>query len=205
ADQRKALLEAAAKHADVAPLDLLRLAVFGTDVDRSREARKALTGVDSPMATELIADALRVPMDAAERDALLSTLARLGASSPLARWLSVVHRGLGGRAGALEAGATLAPYYAGDVAAAYERAPAAAKAIPAGDGSWASMAVLTIFAEGRFKAIKKSVKEKTDFPPEWLTDVHSAYSMLLRHPLGTEDQVLWHQDLLDWLGAKDAS
>jgi hypothetical protein len=302
AASRKALLEEAAKHADVAPLDLLRLAVFGYDPDASRAARAALAKVETPAATELVADALRVPMEEAERKALVETLARLGGSSPLARWLSVVHRDLGSASGTLDASkaadggavyagperldwaalearhgaaevaarereatpaerlemaetalflaldapsryaaeawrarltarhffaearrhaaeaerlgasgwrleavATLAPYYAGDVEAAYARAPAAAKAIPAGDGSWASMAVLTVFAEARWKGVKKAAKEKEDIPPGWLSDVHTAYTMLLRHPLGTEDQVLWHQDLLDWLGATDAS
>src|SRR4029453_29682 len=50
---------------------------------------------------------------------------------------------LGAKGWRVEAVATLAAYYGGDLDAAYARAPTAAKAIPAGDGSWASMAVLT--------------------------------------------------------------
>jgi tetratricopeptide (TPR) repeat protein len=45
------------------------------------------------------------------------------------------------------------------------------------------------------------VKEGKNWPPEWLSDLHSAYTILLRHPLGTDGQVLWHYELLDWLGA----
>jgi hypothetical protein len=89
----------------------------------------------------------------------------------------------------------------GDLTEAYERATRAAKAVPAGDASWASMAVLKVFAEGRFRQIKKAVREKTDFPPEWLADVNAAYSVILNHPMGTDGEVLWHYDLLDWLGA----
>jgi tetratricopeptide (TPR) repeat protein len=298
---RRALLEAAVKSGQSAQLDLLRQAVFGFDPDLSKVAREALTKVDTPDATTLVADALRVPMDTAERDALIATLERLGSGSTLARWLAVVHKGLAKPSGTLdvrrweESGATkaaddpsggdrpahlealakaarerpddptprldlaegslifsleaaeayptdarrarllaramlddarrmvgeaealgakgwrvdalaaLASYYAGEREPAYVRAEAAAREIPPGDGSWTSMATLTVFGEGRFKAIKRAVKEKLDFPPQWLTDVHAAYAVLLRHPLGTEGQVLWHHDLLDWLGAYDQS
>jgi hypothetical protein len=51
--------------------------------------------------------------------------------------------------------------------------------------------------------MKKAVKEKKEFPPEWLADVNAAYGILLRHPFGTDGQVLWHEDTLDWLGAND--
>jgi hypothetical protein len=298
---RRALLEAAQKHGDAAPLDLLRLAVFGLDSDLSRAARQALTKVETPDATGLVAEALRVPMDAAERDALIATLKRLGANSVLARWLAVVHQGLASRPAAvdptrwtkeraaqpaempeleggslpehvelkaraarerpedpeaqlvlaeallsqaleapsaflegsrrarlnqrallddasaavraaeakgakgwrLHAAAALAAYYGGDLETGYTRAALAVKELPAGDTTWTSMAVLTVFAESRWKAIKKAVKERLDFPPEWLTDVHAAYAVLLRHPLGTDGQVLWHYDTLDWLGAAE--
>jgi tetratricopeptide (TPR) repeat protein len=64
------------------------------------------------------------------------------------------------------------------------------------------MAVVTVFAESRWKAIKKAVREKKDWPPSWLADLHSAYAVLRHHPLGTDDQVTWHYDLLMWLGAR---
>ena len=44
--------------------------------------------------TDLIVEALRVPMDPAERAALLAALGKLGESSPRARWLAVVQQGL---------------------------------------------------------------------------------------------------------------
>jgi hypothetical protein len=92
---RQALLDAALKQGGDAPLDLLRLAVFGLDTDLAKVARQGLAGSDSPDATDLIDEALRVPMDESERAALVAALTRLGKTSSRAQWLSVVHRGLG--------------------------------------------------------------------------------------------------------------
>ncbi len=300
---RKSLLDASLAQGGAASVDLLRLAVFGLDVEASRQARKSLAQSDSTAATDLIAEALRVPMDDAERDALIAALARIGKTSPRAEWLAVVHQGLAGRTTALdvkgwmeargtgaaapleaEAGWTelesklagssgtyraspedaaasievaeaslalamkaptdfandpktarvftrqlladarasalraekldskdwrvngiiaLADYYSGDVEAAYPRAELAVKALPPGDAGWNSMAVLTVFAESRWKAIKKAVRAKEKWPPQWLTDVNATYSVLMRHPRGTDDQVVWHLDFLTWLGAFD--
>ncbi|MHC4957021.1 MAG: hypothetical protein ACYTGN_01500 [Planctomycetota bacterium] len=299
AAMRKSLLETALKHKETEQLDLMRLAVFGLDVDASRVARKALAQTDSKDATGLISDALRVPMDQKERDALIAALQRIGKDSPLARWLAGAHRGLSGESttvdvsgwarprGAARTSTTggvyaapdvtsrvessaraaqdnpddpaarlalaegtlalatkaarlyetnprmaqlaarhlykdartyaeeaeklgakgwrvdavnaLATYYGGDAANAYERAGRAVKGLPPGEPSWSSMAVLTVFAEGRWKQIKAAVKAGQPYPPEWLSDVHAAYSVLLKHPLGTDKQVLWHYDLLVWL------
>ncbi len=297
-EQRQALLDAAIKQGPDAQLELLRLALFGMNVDQSRDARKVLATATNPDAVPLVADALRVPMDATDRDALLSTLKRLGESSPVARYLAVVHGGLAERSttidvkgweggggtytapwygsGGIEAqiesrveaartgdpaahldiaeatlalamrapetyadpptarvlarylqeeakrealvaeqlGAkgwrldtvvALASYYSGAPEEAYPRAEAAVSALPPGESSWASMAVVTIFAESRWKAIKAAVRDRKDWPREWLTDLHAAYTVLLNHPLGTDSQVAWHYDFLDWLGADHRS
>jgi len=100
---RKSLLEAAAKNPDAAPTDLLRLAVFGFDVDMSKLARGALAKTNSADATELVSDALRVPMDAPERDALVGALSRLGEKSLRAKYLAAVHQGLGSSSSAVDA------------------------------------------------------------------------------------------------------
>jgi tetratricopeptide (TPR) repeat protein len=298
---RAALLEAAAKQGARAPLDLLRLAIFGLDVEAGQAARQALARSNATGATDLISDALRVPMDDSDRDALIAALARIGESSPRAKWLSVVFAGLTGDSGAIDLQAwsklsreyvaparpadlaeletrqrsfggtysarpmdadasielaeaslalalkarkeegygirmaqmvarhmfedariageraeqlkgtpyrvdtvlALAAYYRGDLDTAYARAEKAVKALPPGDPSWNAMAVLTVFAEGRFKAIKKAAKADEKWPPMWLTDLEAAYTALLHHPMGTDGQVLWHYDLLEWLGVKD--
>ncbi|MHC5012320.1 MAG: hypothetical protein ACYTG6_15475, partial [Planctomycetota bacterium] len=298
-DLRRSILEEALKSGDAAQLDLLRLAVFGLDVDQSQLARQALSQAESPAATKLISEALQVPMDESERDALIAALQRLGETSALARWLAGVHQGLGARSSALDpaawaeshtGGATYAPrpdadtlttlaeglarvleanpddpgthidfaeatlglametpatfaadpgrarlfarhlyedakraaleaerlgetgwrvnmvlalaaYYTGDIEEAYARAAAAMENLPAGDTGWHSMAVVTIFAESRWKAIKAAVKAKEEYPPEWLGDLHAAYGILMNHPLGTDTQVAWHYEFLVWLGA----
>lgn len=297
-EQRSALLEAAKQHASAAPLDLLRLAVFGLDPELSRKAREALARTETADAATLIADALRVPMDAAERDALIGALRRLGGENVLARWLAVVHQGLAAPSASVDAGAwrgggtftapaleggtlpehlearaqalkarpddaracldlaeaslvyaletrerddaasrtgrlltralyedarryaeraealggdawratavrALSAYYSGDTTTGYALAEKAVPALPPGDTTWASMAVLKVFAEARWKAMKQATKEKLDFPPQWLADVNAAYAVLLKHPLGTAADVLWHHDTLDWLGAAD--
>jgi len=96
----------------------------------------------------------------------------------------------------------LAAFYSGDTDAAYAESEKAVAKIPSGDPSWASMAVVTIFAEARWKAIKAAVRKGENWPPEWLSDLDSAYQLLLRHPLGTDSQVAWHYEFLDWLGAR---
>ena len=62
------------------------------------------------------------------------------------------------------------------------------------------MAILTIFGEGRFKAIKKAARERRRWPHKWLADLDAAYSALLHHPLATDGQVLWYHEFLVWLG-----
>jgi len=297
AAMRKKLLEAAIQHGDAEQLDLLRLAIFGLDVDLGKTAREALAHVETPQATELISESLQVPMDASERDALIATLERLGESSVLARWLAGVHKGLAAKSTAVDPAAwtgrhrvpdpvpdadtlaaraeyqaaaaeaspedpaprleladaslalameapnaygadarlarivtraalddagraarqaealgasgwdvdsvlTIVAYYTGDREGAYERAARAVKAMPPDDPSWRSMAVTTIFAESRWMAIKAAVRAKETWPAEWLADLHAAYALLQKHPLGTDDQVVWHYEFLVWLGAE---
>ena len=93
-------------------------------------------------------------------------------------------------------------YYEGDKKTGYDLAEKAVPAIPAGEGSWESMAVLKVFAESRFQSIKQRVRAKEDWPPQWLADVDAAYSVLRRHPMGTPNQVVWHYELLTWLRAR---
>ncbi len=94
---RRALLEAAAEHIDAAPVDLLRRALFGLDGELGALARQALARARSEDAVDLIAEALRAPLAAEEREALVGALAEIGSTSPRARSLAVVHRGLASR------------------------------------------------------------------------------------------------------------
>lgn len=274
----------------------------GLDTELSSAARRALAESQQPASVELIAEALQAPMSDADREMLVSALARLGGTSALARWLAGVHQGLsassalvdvegwaeqgvgaaygavrpelaeqglvhaveehsrrlettpgdpglrlelaeatlalaleapehhptnarrarmmaehlyaearrqaeqaqaaGAEGWRLEAVKALAAYYAGDLESAYVQAERAMKDLPPGESGWSSMAVVTVFAESRWKALKAAVKAQQRWPGEWLADLDAAYSVLLKHPLGTDAQVLWHFDLLDWLGAR---
>jgi len=99
---RRSLLEAAIERPEAEQVDLLRLAVFGFDVELNRLARHALARSKSAASFNLITEALRAPMETPERDALIDALARLGESSPRARMLSVVHQGLAGRSSVVD-------------------------------------------------------------------------------------------------------
>lgn len=92
---RSELLDAATQNIDAAPLDLLRQAVFGLDADLAAKAREALALTSDADATELIAEALRVPLADSEREPLVKALERIGKSSDQARTLAVVQRGMG--------------------------------------------------------------------------------------------------------------
>ena len=302
---KKRILDAAVEHAKVGQLDLLRLALFGLDVDRSRAARKALATVQhgsslQEQAVALMGEAMRTPMDDTERDALIAALKKLGDTSRQAQWLAAVHRGLADSSQAVDLAAwsagkrgdaareqrlarhalvarmayqaqrlkdepkngeavldvaqsamdlafegtgmqvrdarrarqnrehflaeaaqrareaealgtdtwrthailAIASYYGGDKETAYPRAERAIRHIPPGDTSWLSMSLTTVFAEARWMAIKQAVKAKKDWPPRWLSDLNAAYRLLREHPLGTETQVLWHDELLMWVGAR---
>jgi len=103
AAQRRALLDAAVAHADAAPLDLLREALFGLDDELARRAREGLAKAATPEAVGLVNEALRAPMAPAERDALVAALGRLGDSSPRARTLARVHQGVAAKSAAVDA------------------------------------------------------------------------------------------------------
>ncbi|MFT6079669.1 MAG: hypothetical protein ACI8UD_002117 [Planctomycetota bacterium] len=63
--------------------------------------------------------------------------------------------------------------------------------------------LLTLFAHGRQFAIQKAVREQQKWPSEWMTDVHTAYSLLLKHPLGTDANVADHYDFLNFFRSPD--
>ncbi|MSR47176.1 MAG: hypothetical protein EXS13_08935 [Planctomycetes bacterium] len=102
---RKSLMEAALASPQSAPVDLLRLALLGFDRELAAKARAGLAQSVSPAAVPLIEEALRGPLDGAEKAALVAALERLGGDSPRARTLAVVHQGLTLRSSALDVAA----------------------------------------------------------------------------------------------------
>ena len=182
----------------------------GRDLDAleariEQRAKEAKTGAqDTTSRLDLAEAALTLALDAPKNYPLNPRRARMVARHMFgyAREAIAEAQALGAaswRVAALEA---LTAYYSGDTQAGYELSEKAVPGIPAGDGSWSSMAVLTVFGEARWKAIKAKVRAKEDWSPQWLADLDSAYSILRRHPLGTDGQVLWHYDLLVWLRAR---
>jgi len=287
---RRKLLESAQKHTDLAPTEVLRLALFGFDLELARSARRTLAQATTPDAVDLIAEALRVPMDAAEREALIAALVRLGAISPRAQTLAAVYQGLAARSSSVDlaawskalensaAGAPPVDSYAlsarmesrvhaassrpadsaarvelaegflalavdddssskisrlmlqdahanaleaeklgatgwrinavlaatafelGDLLEAQKRAEAAMADLPADVQSYASMRVLALYAQGVQQRIAKAVREKREWKPQWLSDVHATYAVLARHPLGSDWHATSHYDFLKYLG-----
>ncbi len=92
--QRRAILEAAVARGEEVPVDLLRLAISGFDTDLAKLGRQALTQAKSESAIDLMAETLRNPLGEEDRTELIAALDRLGETSPRARTLAVVHRGL---------------------------------------------------------------------------------------------------------------
>jgi hypothetical protein len=107
---------------------------------------------------------------------------------------------LGAKGWRVDATVALAAFRLGRRDEALERAAAAVATLPADSPSRLTADVLALFAEARQRAIARAVRDKQPWPPEWLTDVHAAYSVLARHPLGNDVHVVSHYDFLKALG-----
>jgi len=128
---RVALLRATLKNRAVDQNDLLRLAVFGFDVELAHIARQSLAQNQTEAAVDLIAEALKVPLEKDERDALIAAADRLGEKFPRARTLAALHKGLAMNSSWIDAaGATSAAASAAEYAASVERRADAAQARP---------------------------------------------------------------------------
>ncbi len=101
---RRQILDGAAADGSSASLDLLRLAIAGNDPELAALARKTLAAVDTEGAAELMNEALRVPIAAEEKSALVAALERIGTNSPRAKTLAIMHRGLAAGSKAMDIG-----------------------------------------------------------------------------------------------------
>ena len=93
-EARLAILRSVIASRSVHQDDVLRLAIFGLDLECARAARQALAQSDSESSIDVIAEALKVSLDPKERDALVAAAARLGEKYPRARTLAALHEGL---------------------------------------------------------------------------------------------------------------
>ncbi|MEM9380555.1 MAG: hypothetical protein AAGB93_11450 [Planctomycetota bacterium] len=312
--ERARLLEISSKLGAGAPVELLRLALFGLDVEVASQARKILAEQRSEAAIDLIAEALGVPMPPEERDMLIGALEEMGKEYPRARSLSVTLRGLdavpeGTEVAQLASALAATPEREVAVAryeleariegslaepaespvargrAELERAeatlrlavdPEALQSLAAGRGEarrftelrfrdaieaaktaeglgvrnwrsdavigiasyyldvrdagkptwpdrmvsayesmtsdesaadnqattgWIGMATLSLFTDARIRSIGRAARANREWPREWMTEVNTAFDLLARHPLGTDEQVAKHHDFLVRMGA----
>ena len=133
--ERRTLLETTLKARVVDQLELLRLALFGLDVELARLARRALAQCESEEALDLIAEALKAPMDDAERELLVAAAERLSEKFPRGRTLVAVQRGLVARSARVDVEAwrrtAEGEYRAGALASqALESAARTSEAVP---------------------------------------------------------------------------
>ena len=92
----------------------------------------------------------------------------------------------------------------GEVAKAYELAVAAMPQLPPDAPGRLAMELLELFAHARQQAIRDAVQQREEWPGQWMNDVHTAYSLLAKHPLGRADHVADHFDFLDFFRSPDA-
>jgi hypothetical protein len=88
--------------------------------------------------------------------------------------------------------------------AAYTFAVQAAPALPPEAPGQLALEVLALFAEARQEAIVAAVRKQEAWPPQWTADVHAAYAVLARHPLGRDIHAAHHYDFLQFFGAAEA-
>ncbi|MCB9915037.1 MAG: hypothetical protein H6828_07800 [Planctomycetes bacterium] len=93
-ETKRAILVALCEPAAVDQLEVLRAALFGFDLELAKLGRRALATCETDGALDLMAEALKVPLEADEREALLGAVERLSATLPRARTLAALHRGL---------------------------------------------------------------------------------------------------------------
>lgn len=293
-EERRTLIESTIRQKEVDQVDLLRLAIFGLDLDLARLARRALVQCHTEAAVDLIAEVLKTPLEPDERAELLAAAERLAQEFPRARTLVATQKGLAGRSqlvdvaqwqaasaqprdgagGTYGAGDSIetrarsaesqpqdpqakldlavalldrahdpetdrryvplliedagrAAVEAGELGAtgwkaealqaiaadarderdtALDHAQAAVEGglPPPGQGELderSTLRVLALFAQARQRAISQAYRARRPWPPEWLADVTSTYTVLCDSPLATDANFADGFDFLRWLGA----
>ncbi|MEY4672915.1 MAG: hypothetical protein RL148_699 [Planctomycetota bacterium] len=170
-----------------------------------RKAKEASAKPDDPAAQAGLAEALL-----AQVSEYLSTGARPGfgrSGRQLERLMVEDARAaarkaesMGAKGWAVHGTLAITAFQLGNYDEAYKAAELAMQEQPADPQGWAAMQVVAIFAEARQEAIVKAVRAKQEWPGQWLTDVHAAYSVLLRHPQSKDVHVANHFDFLKFFG-----
>ena len=92
--ERRRLIELVGAQKSTDQNDLLRLALFGLDVELARAARRVLATAETEGAVDLIAEVLKQPLAEDERAQLVAAAKRLSAKYPRASTLTTVQDGL---------------------------------------------------------------------------------------------------------------
>ncbi|PIE22524.1 MAG: hypothetical protein CSA62_11730 [Planctomycetota bacterium] len=108
---------------------------------------------------------------------------------------------LGAKGWPVDATLAVAYWYSGQKLQAFERASKAMQALPDDPKSWNSMAVLDIFVQSRRKQIRDAYIAKQPWDQSLMTNVHSTYQILAKHPFGTAMHVADHYDFIRFFGA----
>ncbi|MCR9248126.1 MAG: hypothetical protein NXI31_24110 [bacterium] len=88
---------------------------------------------------------------------------------------------------------------------AHNLAIEAAPELPPDAPGQLAMELLALFAAARQEAIVAAVRQKREWPPEWTTDVHAAYAVLGKHPLGRDTHAAYHYDFLNFFGTPQSA
>ncbi len=124
---RTELLEALVADPSVAHVEVVRKALFGYDLELAGLARRALAKYETEEALDVLAEALKVPLDEGERRPLLETVARMAGGSKRAQALAALHEALRMQSKWVDAG-KLAPILAAAGATPMSASVAAARA-----------------------------------------------------------------------------
>ena len=93
-ETKRKLIESVLHEPKVDQVEMLRMAIFGLDLELAQLARRALAQCKTEGAVDLLAEALKVPLSAEERAQLVAAARRLGETSHRARTLVTLHEGL---------------------------------------------------------------------------------------------------------------
>lgn len=97
----------------------------------------------------------------------------------------------------------IAKFHLGRTEEAHRLAIAAAPELPPNAPGRIAMELLSLFAVGRQRAIQTAVRNKQEWPPEWAADVHAAYAVLGKHPLGRDGHAADHYDFLKFFSSPE--
>ena len=298
-ETKRTILRLLIEQRQVDQVEVLRTAIFGLDLELAELARHALAKCETEGSLDLMAEALKIPLEASDRELLLGAVARMAETSPRARTLQALHSGLSldsrhidgrsaealareyeanagrrvdvqARAEAVEArpeepGALLelaeamlaraqetpdqrfarfliedahsaaleaerlgsaGPRLDGVVAVTAaelgDRTVARNRAVDAVEGGLLRLddaatpgeaepggtltgpsrrSLLLLFAEARRRAIRSAYRAGDTWPPEWLSDVNAAYSIIAESSLVDPAPLVEYYDFLRWIGA----